>query len=183
MVLGEETGIISNNQMDHFSIPNEKKYYGLSASPNNYIGPGKRPVSSQSPLIVIDNKKNIVQVLGGSGGTKILTSVAQVALINLLFKKNIKESIDYPRIHHHLSPNQILFEEKFDRVTFTFYYFNISESIFRKFLMNFDVVDMKCHVYPMEVLLYKEFNGIINRNNIGQILIFEKVEILRDINI
>jgi gamma-glutamyltranspeptidase/glutathione hydrolase/leukotriene-C4 hydrolase len=117
MVLGEETGIIYNNQMDDFSIPDEKtNYHGLSPSPKNYIGPGKRPVSSQSPLIVIDKNGNIRQVLGGSGGTKIITSVAQVALINLLFNKNIKESIDYPRIHHHLHPNEALFEDKFDRV-------------------------------------------------------------------
>ncbi|CAF1527772.1 unnamed protein product, partial [Rotaria sordida] len=115
MIVGAQTGIIYNNEMDDFSIANKINYHGLSTSPNNYIGPGKRPVSSQSPLIIVDNQGNIRQVLGASGGTKIPTSVAQVALLNLLFDKNIKESIDHPRIHHHLSPNEIIFEETFDQ--------------------------------------------------------------------
>jgi gamma-glutamyltranspeptidase/glutathione hydrolase/leukotriene-C4 hydrolase len=116
MVLGEETGIIYNNEMDDFSIGNNKNYYGLSSSPLNKISPGKRPLSSQSPLIIIDNQLNIRQVLGGSGGSKIITSVAHVALINLLFNQNIKQAVDYPRIHHHLSPNTIIYEQTFDQV-------------------------------------------------------------------
>ncbi|CAF2748616.1 unnamed protein product [Rotaria sp. Silwood2] len=115
MIVGAQTGIIYNNEMDDFSIADKINYHGLSASHNNYIGPGKRPVSSQSPLIIVDNQGNIRQVLGASGGAKIPTSVAQVALLNLLFDKNIKESIDHPRIHHHLFPNEIIFEETFDQ--------------------------------------------------------------------
>jgi gamma-glutamyltranspeptidase/glutathione hydrolase/leukotriene-C4 hydrolase len=117
LVIGEETGIIYNNQMNDFSISNQRNYYGLSSSQNNFIAPGKRPVSSQSPFIIIDKQFNIRQILGASGGTKIPTSVAQVCLLNLLFNQNIKESIDHPRIHHHLSPNQINFEQTFDQVS------------------------------------------------------------------
>jgi gamma-glutamyltranspeptidase/glutathione hydrolase/leukotriene-C4 hydrolase len=116
MVLGEETGIIYNNEMDDFSIGNKKNYHGLSSSPLNKISPGKRPLSSQSPLIIIDDKLNVQKVLGGSGGTKIITSVAHVTLLNILFNQNIKESIDHPRLHHHLSPNKIIFEQTFDQV-------------------------------------------------------------------
>ncbi len=82
----------------------------------NLISPGKRPISSQSPLILIDNKENIRLVLGGSGEMKIITSVAHVLLLNLLFNQNIKESIDRPRIHHHLSPNKIIYEQTFNKV-------------------------------------------------------------------
>ncbi len=117
MVLGEQTGIIYNNEMDDFSIGDKSNYHGSSASsPLNKISPGKRPLSSQSPLILIDNKGNIRLVLGASGGTKIITSVAQVALLNLIFNQNIKEAIDYPRIHHHLSPNRIIYEQTFNQV-------------------------------------------------------------------
>jgi gamma-glutamyltranspeptidase/glutathione hydrolase/leukotriene-C4 hydrolase len=116
MVLGEQTGIIYNNEMDDFSIGDKKNYHGSSSSPLNKISPGKRPLSSQSPLIIIDNKQNIIQVLGASGGNKIITSLAQVSLINLLFNQNIKQSIDYPRIHHQLSPNTIIYEQTFNQV-------------------------------------------------------------------
>ncbi len=47
--------------------------------------------------------------------------------------------------------------------------------------MNFDVVDIIQHVHLMEVLLYKELNGVIMKNNIGLIQIYEKVEVLMDI--
>jgi len=125
MVLGEETGIIYNNEMDDFSIGNKKNYHGLSSSPLNKISPGKRPLSSQSPLIIIDDKLNVQKVLGGSGGTKIITSVAHVTLLNILFNQNIKESIDHPRLHHHLSPNTIIFEQTFDQVDLFIYLFII----------------------------------------------------------
>ncbi|CAF1417852.1 unnamed protein product [Adineta ricciae] len=115
MVVGEETGIIYNNQMNDFSIPEKKNYHGLSESKNNLIEPGKRPVSSQAPLIVLDSDGKVRLVIGGSGGAKIVTSVAHVTLLNLLFHKNVKEANDQPRVHHHLSPNQITFEETFDQ--------------------------------------------------------------------
>jgi gamma-glutamyltranspeptidase/glutathione hydrolase/leukotriene-C4 hydrolase len=114
MVVGEQTGIIYNNEMNDFSISNK-----INCS-FNCISPGKRPVSSQSPLILIDNKETIRLVLGGSGGMKIITSVAHVALLHLLFNRNIKESIDQPRIHHQLFPNEISFEQTFNQVNILF---------------------------------------------------------------
>ena len=118
MIVGEETGIIYNNQMNDFSIPEKKNYHGLSESKTNFIEPGKRPVSSQAPMIILDSDGIIRLVIGGSGGAKIVTSVAHVTLLNLLFDKNVKEAIDQPRIHHHLSPNRITFEETFDQVKY-----------------------------------------------------------------
>ncbi|CAF1468873.1 unnamed protein product, partial [Rotaria sordida] len=111
-IVGEETGIIYNNQLDDFS---RDQSINSNESIRNSISPGKRPISSKAPLIIIDNKENIRQVLGAAGGSKIVTSIAQVCLLNLLFEKNIKESIDYPRIHHHLHPNEIIFEQPFNR--------------------------------------------------------------------
>ncbi|CAM4874212.1 unnamed protein product [Rotaria socialis] len=104
-VVGPETGIIYNDEMDDFSIPNTTNFFGVPASPANFIAPGKRPVSSMSPLILLETaNQRIQQVLGASGGTKITTSVAQVAMLNLWFNENIKQAIDAPRLHSQLLP-------------------------------------------------------------------------------
>ncbi|CAF3355169.1 unnamed protein product [Rotaria socialis] len=115
-VVGPETGIIYNDEMDDFSIPNTTNFFGVPASPANFIAPGKRPVSSMSPLILLETaNQRIQQVLGASGGTKITTSVAQVAMLNLWFNENIKQAIDAPRLHSQLLPQSVLAEHGFDQ--------------------------------------------------------------------
>ena len=90
-VLGPETNIIYNDEMDDFSTPNTTNYFGVPASPANFIKPGKRPVSSMAPLIIIEKQnQRIQQVLGASGGTRITTSIAQVAMLNLWFNEEDK---------------------------------------------------------------------------------------------
>lgn len=64
--------------MDDFSTPNLVNYFGLRPSEANYIKPGKRPMSSMSPTIILDKDDNIRLVLGASGGSRIISSVAQV---------------------------------------------------------------------------------------------------------
>ena len=117
-VLGPETGIFYNNQMDNLSTPNTSNQFGVPASPANYIAPGKRPVSSMSPLIIWDNAgEHVKQVLGGSGGPRITTSVAQVAILNWLFNQDIKIAIDSPRLHSQLLPEEVEAESGFDAVS------------------------------------------------------------------
>lgn len=111
---GKHTGIIYNNQMDDFSSPNLVNFFGLEPSETNYIKPGKRPMSSMSPIIILDKSENIRLVLGASGGSKIITAVAQVAIKNLWLKKNIKDSIDERRVHHQLYPEYAEIELGFD---------------------------------------------------------------------
>lgn len=107
--------------MDDFSTPNTTNAFGVPASPANYIAPGKRPVSSMAPLIVIDKKtQRIQQVLGASGGTRITTSIAQVSMLNLLFNANIKEAIDSARLHSQLLPEEVIAERGFDGVKKSF---------------------------------------------------------------
>lgn len=104
--------------MDDFSTPNTTNYFGVPASPANFIAPHKRPVSSMSPLILFENaNQRVQQVLGGSGGTKITTSVAQAALLNLWFNENIKQAIDAPRLHSQLLPQEVMAEQGFDIVS------------------------------------------------------------------
>lgn len=114
-VLGPETDIIYNNEMDDFSTPNTTNYFGVVASPANYIEPGKRPVSSMAPMIVVENSnQRIQQVLGASGGTRITTSIAQVSMLNLWFNENIKAAIDSPRLHSQLLPQEVIAEQGFN---------------------------------------------------------------------
>ena len=104
--------------MDDFSTPNTTNYFGVPASPANFIAPGKRSVSSMSPLILIENaNQRVQQVLGASGGTRITTSVAQAAFLNLWFNENIKQAIDSPRLHSQLLPQEVMAEQGFNPVS------------------------------------------------------------------
>lgn len=80
-MIGAHTNIHYNNQMDDFSVANvSNNAFGVRSCKNNYIEPGKRPVSSMVPIIAVDEHKNVKMTCGGSGGTRILTSCALVIL-------------------------------------------------------------------------------------------------------
>ena len=77
--MGEKTNIIYNNQMDDFSAPTmERNSFALPNYSINFIEPGKRPVSSMTPLIALNEDKSVRLVCGSSGGTRILSSTALV---------------------------------------------------------------------------------------------------------
>ncbi|RYH17440.1 hypothetical protein EON65_28590 [archaeon] len=80
-VISNSTGLLFNNQMDDFSIPNVTNYFGLFPSPYNYPEPKKKPLSSMSPSILLDKKGRVVLVGGASGGPRIITGTAQVISI------------------------------------------------------------------------------------------------------
>lgn len=71
--------------MDDFSLPYFKNYFGLPGSPNNKMEPGKRSLSSMSPTIITDKNGDVEIVIGASGGTKIVTAIAQVKHSSLCF--------------------------------------------------------------------------------------------------
>lgn len=60
--------------------PNVNNMFGYVPSEANFIAPGKRPLSSMSPIVVVDNKNQVRLVLGGGGGPRIISAVAQVFL-------------------------------------------------------------------------------------------------------
>ncbi|CAH2003890.1 unnamed protein product [Acanthoscelides obtectus] len=105
-----QTGIVLNSVMDDFSYPNFKNYFGLIGSPANVMEPGKRPLSSMCPTIIIDKNGEVKMVVGASGGTRITSAVAQVIMRTLWFGDNLKEAIDAPRVHHQLIPMETNYE-------------------------------------------------------------------------
>lgn len=84
--MSPSTGIIMNDEMDDFSYPSVSvNYFGLPPSPNNFVKPGKRPLSSMSPAIVTDPEGRVQMVIGAAGGTKITTAVAFVSIYPFKF--------------------------------------------------------------------------------------------------
>jgi gamma-glutamyltranspeptidase / glutathione hydrolase len=105
------TGVIMNNQMDDFSAqPGVQNAFGLVGAEANSIAPGKRPLSSMSPTIVLKDGKPVM-TLGSAGGPTIITQVVQ-ALINVIdLGMSPQEAVAAPRIHHQWLPDKLFVEQ------------------------------------------------------------------------
>ena len=68
-------------------------------------------LSSMSPSILVDSSNRVIAVVGASGGTKIITAVAQVLYRMLYLGQSVKQAVDARRLHHQLIPMEILYEE------------------------------------------------------------------------
>lgn len=111
LVYVEEFGIVLNNQMDDFTtIPGQPNAFGLQQSDRNLPQPGKRPLSSMSPTIVLRDDKPAL-IVGASGGPRIITGTLQTMLNHLLFDMPPNAAVRQPRFHHQWMPNVLQFEE------------------------------------------------------------------------
>jgi gamma-glutamyltranspeptidase/glutathione hydrolase len=102
-----------NNVMDDFSAkPGVPNAYGLIGGKANAIEPGKRPLSSMSPTIVLKDGK-VVLVTGSPGGSRIITTVLQVIMNVIDHGMNVAEASAAPRMHHQWLPDELRIEEGF----------------------------------------------------------------------
>ena len=104
------TGIVLNNQMDDFSIqPGVANHFGLVGGEANAVAPGKRPLSSMSPTIVLKDDAPILAV-GAAGGPTIISQTV-LAIVNMIdFGMDIRSAIAAPRFHHQWSPDELEIE-------------------------------------------------------------------------
>jgi gamma-glutamyltranspeptidase / glutathione hydrolase len=105
-VVAKGTGIVLNNEMDDFIVaPNTPNAFGLTGNQANAIAPGKTPLSSMTPTIVLENNQPRL-LIGAPGGSTIITTVTQVILNTLVFEMDIKRAIAAPRLHHQWLPDR-----------------------------------------------------------------------------
>lgn len=115
-VMDQSTGVILNDEMDDTSTPGVPNAFGLAPSPFNYPEAGKRPLSSTCPTI-IEKDGQVEMVLGGSGGSRIFSSVLQTIFNFVLWGMDLSESIEAPRIHHQLLPKELSVETGYSNKT------------------------------------------------------------------
>jgi gamma-glutamyltranspeptidase/glutathione hydrolase len=112
-LVAEGTGVLLNNELDDFAVkPGAPNAYGLVGGEPNAPGPGKRPLSSMSPTIVLKDGKPFL-ITGSPGGSRIITAVLQV-IVNVIDRKlSIAEAVSEPRVHHQWSPDEAFVEHGF----------------------------------------------------------------------
>lgn len=113
-VLPVGLGFCLNNEIDDFTTRRDQpNAFGLMQSDSNLPAPGKRPLSSMSPTIVLDGSGRVVAVAGASGGPRIITGTLQVLLHTLLFDDDAWSAVARPRFHHQWLPDELRFEPEY----------------------------------------------------------------------
>ena len=110
-IVARGTGVLLNNEMDDFSSkPGASNAFGLLGGQANAIEPGKRPLSSMTPVIVLKNGEPWLAT-GSPGGARIITTVLQTLVNTIDFKMNIAEALSMPRVHHQWMPDYLRIEK------------------------------------------------------------------------
>lgn len=109
-IVARGTGVLLNNEMDDFSSkPGAPNAFGLLGGQANAIEPGKRPLSSMTPVIIMKDQQPWLAT-GTPGGARIITTVLQNVLNVIDFKMNIAEALSVPRMHHQWMPDYLRIE-------------------------------------------------------------------------
>lgn len=109
-VVVPEYGVVLNNELDDFTAnPGKPNAFGLIQSEANVIAPGKRPLSSMTPTLVVEDNK-ATYACGASGGPRIITATLQSLLNHTVFEMSAADAVSVSRFHHQWSPNELLLE-------------------------------------------------------------------------
>jgi gamma-glutamyltranspeptidase / glutathione hydrolase len=112
-VTADGLGFLMNDEMDDFSAkPGSPNADGLIQGTANAIGPGKRPLSSMTPTIVVHDGKTVL-VLGSPGSSKIISTVANVLMGVIDYGMNLQEAVNAPRFHNQWLPDVLNVEKWF----------------------------------------------------------------------
>ena len=118
-LVAKGTGILLNNEMDDFSAkPGTSNGYGLVGGEANAVEAHKRPLSSMSPTIVMQDGKPYI-ITGSPGGSRIITTTMQIIMNVIDHNLNIAEATNAPRIHHQWLPDLLRVEHTLNRDTQT----------------------------------------------------------------
>jgi len=116
-LVAEGTGVLLNNELDDFTAaPGASNAFGLVGFEANLPGPGKRPLSSMSPTIVLKDGK-VVLVTGSPGGSRIISTVLQVIVNVLDYHMDVASAVAAPRLHHQWLPDEVRIERGFSDET------------------------------------------------------------------
>ena len=112
-LVADGTGVLLNNELDDFTAaPGASNAYGLVGFEANLPGPGKRPLSSMTPTIVLKDGKPVL-VTGSPGGSRIISTVLQVIVNVLDHRMNVAAAVAAPRLHHQWLPDEVRVEHGF----------------------------------------------------------------------
>jgi gamma-glutamyltranspeptidase/glutathione hydrolase len=112
-LVAEGTGVLLNNELDDFTAaPGASNAFGLVGFEANLPGPGKRPLSSMSPTIVLKDGRPVL-VTGSPGGSRIISTVLQVIVDVLDYHMDVAAAVAAPRLHHQWLPDEVRIERGF----------------------------------------------------------------------
>src|SRR5450830_616073 len=112
-LVADGTGVLLNNELDDFTAkPGAANAYGLVGFTANLPGPGKRPLSSMAPTIVLKDGKPYL-ITGSPGGSRIISAVLQVIANVIDFHMPIDKAVTAPRLHHQWQPDEVYAEPGF----------------------------------------------------------------------
>jgi len=112
-LIAEGTGVLLNNELDDFTAaPGASNAFGLVGFEANLPGPGKRPLSSMSPTILLKDGKPVL-VTGSPGGSRIISTVLQVIVNVLDYHMDVLAAVSAPRLHHQWMPDEVRVERGF----------------------------------------------------------------------
>jgi gamma-glutamyltranspeptidase len=106
------TGVVLNNEMDDFALqPGVENFFGLVGGEANAVAPGKRPLSSMSPTIVLRGGRPVLAV-GAAGGPTIISQTVLTLVYIIDFGMPLSEALARPRFHHQWRPDELRIEKK-----------------------------------------------------------------------